>query len=393
MKQLLAILCLVVTFCFGSYSQGDALDTIPKQELHDFCTFDDGLYATIATDVYTPELGESYYGTIRIPLVFHVLHKGEEVGEGTNISDKQIYAAVKALNQAFSNEPGSDYYFEGGVDTEIQFYLAYFDPDSNVTNGITRHDMSDNEYYVNNGMIIHGTDSLPSNEMEIKKAINWPKDQYYNIWVVSEIDNNNGWMGTQGYAYMPIPSVADGTTILYNALGNKNLYGLSNIKYWRSRGTTLMHELGHALGLYHTFRGNSCHEENPLTEGDLVPDTPPTVFNPTELLPACEGTQLTENFMDYTNDIHRTMFTEGQKTRMRAIALTQRKDILKLDKKVIPDKYQIYTNYPDPEPKLIKITDVVGVEIAVTEINMHEILYFHYSNLEVEVRVKININE
>ena len=41
--------------------------------------------------------------TYYIPVVFHVIHAGEQLGIGSNISDVEIYSALERLNNNFIN--------------------------------------------------------------------------------------------------------------------------------------------------------------------------------------------------------------------------------------------------------------------------------------------------
>jgi hypothetical protein len=88
-----------------------------------------------------------------------------------------------------------------------------------------------------------------------------------------------------------------------------------------NKGRTLTHELGHFFNLNHTFQ--SCDGANCATSGDRVCDTP-SANTATYGCPAvgtvsgCVDTQLTMNYMDYTDDACMYMFTAGQATRMLA---------------------------------------------------------------------------
>lgn len=76
--------------------------------------------------------------TYRIPVVVHVIHKGEALGTGTNVSDADIQKAIRQMNERFRKSiPGLD-----GVDIGVEFALAVRDPGGQCTNGITRVDMS-----------------------------------------------------------------------------------------------------------------------------------------------------------------------------------------------------------------------------------------------------------
>ncbi len=88
-----------------------------------------------------------------------------------------------------------------------------------------------------------------------------------------------------------------------------------------NKGRTLTHELGHFLNLNHTFQ--SCDGANCLTSGDRVCDTPSAntaAYGCPALgtVSGCVDTQLTMNYMDYTDDACMYMFTAGQATRMLA---------------------------------------------------------------------------
>ena len=72
---------------------------------------------------------------ITVPVVVHVIHRGEEIGKGSNISDAQIYGAITATNEDFAKA----YKTRGdgvGVATPFRFVLANIDDKGNPTTGI-----------------------------------------------------------------------------------------------------------------------------------------------------------------------------------------------------------------------------------------------------------------
>ena len=257
---------------------------------------------------------------LTIPVVVHIIHDGDALGTGSNISDEQVWSAINGLNEDYRKMAGTN--GDGdGADIEVEFCLAQRDPDDNSHSGINRVSGCSINNYCSQG--ITAGQGQGANEMDVKNLSRWPNQDYYNIWVVTEIENNNGGSGIQGYAYFPTTSPVDGTVILYNAFGTTG-----NLKSYTNRNRTLTHELGHGFGLFHTFQGGSCSETNCALQGDRVCDTPPTTLNSSCSNAACGGTQQVENYMDYTSQTCKDMFTEGQKERMRLSIQNSRSNLL-----------------------------------------------------------------
>ena len=247
-----------------------------------------------------------------IPVVFHVVHLGEDVGVGTNISDEQILDGLRILNEDFRKVPGS--WGDGnGVDVQMEFCLAQRDPNGNPTSGINRIDGNIWPTYVSQGIRVNPM-NVGEPEINIKSATSWDRSSYMNVWIVSEIHNSS--VSPQGYATLPTNSITDGIIILHNVIGS-----FGNVQDNHDMSRTLTHEVGHYFGLYHTFgMYESCEialaETDCVNNGDYVCDTPPTTPNLDCAGAWCPGGQL-ENYMDYSQQFCKNMFTQGQKDRMR----------------------------------------------------------------------------
>tara|TARA_R100001163_G_scaffold65546_1_gene63193 strand:+ start:1553 stop:3391 length:1839 start_codon:yes stop_codon:yes gene_type:complete len=253
-----------------------------------------------------------------LPIVFHVMHLGEPVGQGSNITAERIQETLAEVNAQFRKEPGGSGDGEG-VDTKIEFCLAQRGPDGSPSNGITRHDLSGIPEFVADGIAISST-SAGAPDLEIKNIACWDVAKYVNVYVVGEIAGNNGGGGIQGYAYTgPTGNCLDGVVILANRVQVTPF----------TQGKVLTHELGHYLSLQHTFFNTfSCSQEtNCETQGDMVCDTPPTTTNNFCSFPDCPDA-ITENYMDYTGESCRNMFTQGQAERMHALLQGPRSSLL-----------------------------------------------------------------
>ena len=256
---------------------------------------------------------------INVPVVFHVLHKGEAYGVASHITEEQVISALVDLNEHFSN----DY----GANVGIEFCMAQVDPEGNPTNGIDYIDGCQFPDYCTEG-IGYSFSGPGANEFDVKSATGWPNQQYYNIWLVWSIGNNFGFGGVQGYAWFPTTSVVDGIVQLSNATGT-----VGTLKSYTNLNKTLVHEMGHAFSLFHTFgsgTGSCSPETNCLFQGDRVCDTPPQTQATFCTTGSCGF--VSENHLDYLKQECRNLFTEGQKTRMRASATVSRANLIASNK-------------------------------------------------------------
>lgn len=244
--------------------------------------------ATNPTAAYAPN------DVISIPVVVHVIQSNSGAG---NLSDLRVQSQIDVLNEDFraaAGTPGG-----GGVDTKIEFQLATVDPAGNPTTGIQRY--TNNTWFADAGSYWN--------------QIAWPTGRYLNIYT-----NNVGNGSVLGYVpALPqqpggvLGSNADRVVILHTAFGRPGSFAPFN------QGRTCTHEVGHYLGLFHTFSGG-CQGGSCYTAGDLICDTEaesnPRFGCPTGAT-SCGSPDPIRNYMDYTDDACMNQFTQEQARRMR----------------------------------------------------------------------------
>ena len=256
-----------------------------------------------------------------IPVVVHVIHNGEAVGVGANISDAQVLSQIKVLNDDFRRMIGTRGHnsHPDGADVEVEFCLARQTPSGCTTDGINRIDMSATS-------TSWGGSSPSSNTNTIlKPSTIWDASKYLNMWTVNFSDSS-----LLGFAQFPGGSgTTDGVVMGYQFFGSDDdpSVDLSGSAPFHL-GRTTTHEVGHYFGLYHTFQGG-CTE---VGGGDLCADTPAvagpgsnsSVCNPgNDSCPAPPGSpDMVENYMDYSSDACMNVFTNDQKARMIATITT-----------------------------------------------------------------------
>jgi hypothetical protein len=257
--------------------------------------------------------------TVRIiPVVFHVIHKnGLE-----NISQTQINDAIRILNEDFRKKAGTN----GGTSTDplatdfsYEFRLAQFNPNGQPSNGVNR-------------IYNLATDNAGNSQ----KALSyWDARKYLNVWVVSNIANDDPSSMILGYAQFPFQ--LNSQTSTDGIMCRADQYGIIEMANVSQAGRTVTHEVGHWVGLYHPFQGgcaggtaNTCQ-----TQGDQVCDTPP-VASATNGCPSSRNSctnettdknDLVRNYMDYANGNCMDMFTAGQKARADGQMATFRSNI------------------------------------------------------------------
>ncbi len=248
--------------CATAQLTPDQIDAIEK-EVADYMWSREGLDATGGViDVY-----------------FHVIRRGTGISNG-DIPQSQIDAQMNVLNAAYAG-------------TGWSFRLVSVDRTTNAS------------WYT----MGQGTRA----ERDAKRALRKGTADDLNIYTANPGGGLLGWATfPSSYASRPL---MDGVVILYSSVpgGTASPY---------NEGDTATHEVGHWMGLYHTFQGG-------CTDGDLVGDTPaessPAYGCPTgRNTCSSPGNDPITNFMDYTDDFCMNQFSGGQDGRMDAQFTTYR---------------------------------------------------------------------
>jgi hypothetical protein len=279
-----------------------------------------------------------------IPVVFNIIHSGESVGTGKNISTEKIDELMTILNHAYSGQ-------FGGIDTKIKFCLAKQNSIGQATTGVNRFfgNSAYDLYDINDEFSLAVDKQIKSNI-----APGFPNNLFLNIWVADL--TMNGFNTLRAYSSFPFAlednpatsfdetitnGLLDGIVLDYLQVGVTIRFPADNNS---SDGSSAVHEVGHWLGLFHVFEdedGIPCNETSCQSQGDMICDTDavavdgtgniaqgnclgincvPTVFNGTISYKTI--TDVVQNYMDYQGPtrLHcRTKFTAGQKKRMKDI--------------------------------------------------------------------------
>ena len=270
-------------------------------------------------------IGGVYY----IPVVFHVIHSGEAVGSGTNVSMAAMQSQIDVLNEDFRKLLGSNGWNTNpvGADTKIEFCLAQRRPNGTAfavgepgVNRILYSTIGATAPPFSTAYIDATIKTWTYNGGVATATRGWDPNKYMNIWLC----NISG--GVLGYAQFPTSPLGgmgcgaqavatDGVVFLYNSIGKSSVTGYPG-PY--NEGRTATHEIGPWLGLRHIWGDGGC------TIDDFCNDTPeaaaanfgcPAGTNSCTAAPDA-GVDQIENYMDYTDDLCMNIFTNDQKARM-----------------------------------------------------------------------------
>lgn len=259
---------------------------------------------------------------IRIPVVVHIIHNNATGTTGgrdnSNISDDQIKEQIRVLNEDYRRKMGTRGFNTNpvGVDTGIEFYLAYKDPNGKSTTGITRH------YYTQKTTFDVFSDDQLLTEISTKDG-EWPTDRYLNIWVARF---SNNYLGIAQFPSVTgIPGLDNSTELQERTDGifiDFRVFGIGSAVTSRlyNLGRTTTHEIGHWLGLVHTWGDTNCGDDYCVDTPQCENGNQSTHCGP--VFSNCGGVRtrnMTENYLDYSPDSCMNVFTKNQAERMLAV--------------------------------------------------------------------------
>lgn len=239
---------------------------------------------------------------VTVPVIVHVIHFGEQYGVGNHLPIEYVQEAIDNANQNFAGEFSDD----PTANTQIDFCIANASTSGAPIEGI--------RYYNWDDLGFGSISNFYSNNINVSNLIGYDRSNYCNIFVAP-------FTSPLGFAYLA-PSN-------YGVFVGTNYFGITGYQNNYALNRTLVHELGHYCGLFHTFHNTStCNPTgNCISQGDAVCDTPPTTGSAGCGPLSCPET-LVENFMDYSNDQCMDSFTQGQALRMLSRLETARPGVV-----------------------------------------------------------------
>ncbi|HKK13025.1 MAG TPA: zinc metalloprotease [Flavobacteriaceae bacterium] len=226
-------------------------------------------------------------GVITIPVVINIIEKYDH-----QVTDNQITSQLSILNKDYNNSNPNTLSVPG------EFSSLVADFNINFTLGsVNRKISTKSSWGTSDAMKFSSEGGIDATDPSTN----------LNVWVC-EIGG-----GILGYAQFPGgPEATDGVVI------GPNYFGETSGPY--GQGRTATHEIGHWLNLRHIWGDGRCKQD------DFVADTPssdrPNYGCPSYPTVHCRSTDMTMNYMDYTDDNCMYMFTNGQSDRARAIFLS-----------------------------------------------------------------------
>ncbi|MCA8951945.1 MAG: hypothetical protein KDE27_20720 [Planctomycetes bacterium] len=235
---------------------------------------------------------------LRIPVVVHVIQSTS--GQGF-LSAARVQSQITVLNEDFGAQAGTA--GANGVDTKIEFFLATTDPNGQPTTGID---------YITNNTWFQDSGNYWSTTA-------WDTSRYLNIYT-NQASGALGYVPDLPQGGSVLGTTADRVVVYYPSFGRPGTLTPYHL------GRTTTHEVGHYLGLFHTFQGG-CGGSNCYTSGDRICDTNAESgarFGCPTTSTSCGNLDPVRNYMDYTDDACMQGFTQEQARRMRCTITSYR---------------------------------------------------------------------
>lgn len=331
-----------------------------------------------------------------IPVVFHVVYNNED----ENIPDSVLLDQLEVMNQAFRRTTPDTVDTRSAFlpyvgDSKIQFELATVDPNGNATTGITRtptsitHFAGVMPYALSQSTAVSRwlVDSLYNNLFRIADddrggSTPWDPERYLNIWVgdlrgIEPNNNNLERIHVLAFASSPDnhPNFAggglegffgnnQGVFAHYVVVGSNNRLSFpspyTGYNGLLSGGKSVVHEIGHYLGLRHVWGDGPCSSD------DYVDDTPrgnaSSSLNCNFFANSCidniDGQDLpdmVENYMDYSSGSCQNSFTNGQIAVMRDVLESYRTLLSNPYMESLQDQF-VFEVYPNPSSGNMRVS-------------------------------------
>lgn len=295
MKKLLILLCISPLIGIGQHHCGTA-KLMQNAAPADY-------YKQLYKVIGKYSAGTKAPATVNIPVVFHIVYNTPQ----QNIDDSLVHQQMVTLNEDFNrwnadtvNTPGAFKPLAGSMD--INFCLAQQTPNGQPTNGILR--VSTQKTSFASPLTYAVPDPVKHDSLDGSDA--WDTQTYLNIWVCNLT-------GSTAYSAPPgnfLPN-DEGIVCKYQHVGNA---GATSYPY--HKGRSIVHEAGHYFGLKHTWGDDN----GACTGTDWINDTPNqanfstncSTFPKTDACSPSSPGVMYMNYMDYSEDGCRNMFTKDQ---------------------------------------------------------------------------------